>query len=87
MRVSMDQSDVGYNPYAADAVKTVFVDGVEIPDVLTADDKEGIVVYFPRDDKGELILDGDEVVTTQLQGDVRIVLKKGWYPAFLTRMQ
>lgn len=50
----------------------VFVDGVEIDDVQTADEEAGFVLKEKRDANGELMIIDDEWATEELRGKVEI---------------
>ena len=51
----------------------VFVDGVEVKNVISADTDAGIVTFCPQPLR--LAADGESVVTEELRGVVTVVLK------------
>ncbi|MER8615970.1 hypothetical protein NKG99_03815 [Mesorhizobium sp. M1409] len=53
----------------------VFVDGKEIDNVETADEEQGIVVFYPKEN-GELIIDGDEIRREMLTGTVGLKINR-----------
>lgn len=77
MRRSGDPSDPGYVDPQQGARIFVFLDGVELRDVITADDEEGMIVQAKRDDKGLLVFDYEagEVVTQTRHGAVRFEVR------------
>lgn len=82
MRLSFDPDDRAYtDPHsiagAAIVGTKVYVDGVEISDVVTADDVEGIVTHYKQDADGDLIVVDDLIVMHHSKGDVRIELPDG----------
>jgi hypothetical protein len=87
MRVSVDPKDPGYSPYACDAVEKVTLDGEVVKNVITADDKLGVVTYYPEDNRGRLLIDGTEVVRINASGTVEIKFKSNINPVFLTGVQ
>lgn len=54
----------------ADNLK-VFLDDAEVQFVTEADDVEGFVVEFVRDEDGNVQVDGDEIATVRRTGKVR----------------
>lgn len=79
MRVSVDKDDKGYSPYAHHVIDKVYLNGVELTHIVTADDEAGLVVFYCTDDEGKYLLDDDEkLVTGTLTGDVEIVFKEGF---------
>ena len=51
----------------------VFVDGVEVNNVISADTDNGIVTFCPKPIR--VAADGQSVVTEELRGVVTVVLK------------
>ena len=51
----------------------VFVDGVEVKNVISADTDAGIVTFCPQPLR--VAADGESVVTEELRGVVKVVLK------------
>ena len=51
----------------------VFVDGVEVQNVISADTDAGIVTFCPK--PLSIAADGNSVVTEELRGVVTVVLK------------
>lgn len=50
----------------------VFLDGIEINEVITADSKLGIVERYKSDAAGKPVISGDEAARETLTGEVRI---------------
>lgn len=79
MRLSADQDDPGFYPWCVlrnrDGYPSVWVDGVEVHDVITVDDDVGLVVRYRRDAKGHFVLDGEDIAREELRGDVLIQIK------------
>jgi hypothetical protein len=71
MRISTNPDDLGYAAHQKQKIK-VFLDDVEMKDVETADDDEGIVIVAARDKDGAFITSGDEFVTEVKYCTVRI---------------
>ena len=78
MRLSVQLYDMGNPAFeklrAAGKRVSVFLDGKEIEDCLTADEDAGMVIVFCRDESGKLIVNyqAGEVKRTFLWGKVRI---------------
>lgn len=72
MRLSVDPNDRGFAPAAIGA--RVFLDGVEVQDVVTADEELGEVIVLERNEAGEFFLDLelDEAKRATRNGVVRI---------------
>jgi hypothetical protein len=73
MRVSVDQDDPAYcgpKPHMM-----VMLNGVEVRDVITADEEQGFVFRHCRDESGGLVIDlaAGETVKETLRGVVKIV--------------
>ncbi|MNJ08754.1 hypothetical protein D3C77_28780 [compost metagenome] len=51
----------------------VLLDGVQVKNCTEADEEEGFVIRFKLDDNGSLILNGAEVETETLTGNVQII--------------
>lgn len=69
---------VTYENGGTQAVKDVFLNGQLMKLVVSADDEEGTVTYYPREG-GRLIEESPGVVKMgTLRGDVLIVLNEGW---------
>lgn len=78
-RFSVDRDDPGFSMWSThggfDAGKwTVFLDGSEIDQVVTADVDEGFVIVNVRDQDGQLKLDATRraVERQRLEGDVTV---------------
>lgn len=69
MRLSMDENDQGYDPYRAIRA-TVYLDGVELKDCLTADEEAGECVCF---DANSFSI-ADKPPTIVRRGKVKIVI-------------
>lgn len=81
MRLSVNCNDPGFRAYKAlpKRVKPfVNVDGVDVPKVITADDRLGYVLAFDADDKGAARLNArrDGFLRKQLWGSVSIELRR-----------
>lgn len=50
----------------------VFVDGVEINNVIECDTEEGYAVFYLVDEEGDLCVCGDEIVTETVRGVVTV---------------
>lgn len=53
----------------------VFLDGIERDKVLEADEERRFLRRYKTDELGNVIVQGNELVTEVLHGDVRIELK------------
>ena len=51
----------------------ILVDGVQVKNCTEADEEKGFVVRFKLDDHGKLILNGSEIETETLYGNVQII--------------
>jgi hypothetical protein len=74
MRLSIDPSDRAYgDPRALKA--TILFNGEPHKDVLTADEEVDMIVYYVRDDAGQLVIDlaTGELQTATSFGKVTIV--------------
>lgn len=76
MRLSCKEDDAGYERYcelmAGNDLK-FFLDGAEVDHVITADDEEGFLLVYVRDDKGKPIDRRDGTpITARVLGAVRI---------------
>lgn len=60
-----------YHPFNLEA--KVLLDGVEQKLVVVADEEQGFIVRYKRDEKGKFIFDQHEVMTEVLQGTVQIL--------------
>ena len=74
MRASADPFDLGYINWVRDKPLRVFLNGVEISRVVTADEEQRLVVQARADENGNSILNADktEILFDTLYGDVRI---------------
>lgn len=74
MRLSAIKTDPGYPAWMRRALLPTYVtlNGVLIQEVVTADDEIGELVRVARDEWGNFIIDGDEIVHETLRGVVRI---------------
>lgn len=70
MRLSAYKTDRGYS---AEAHRyEVLLDGVPLPDCMTADEEQGVAVVFMRDADGNLMHDGARMRTKARFGRVTI---------------
>lgn len=51
----------------------VLLDGAQVKNCTEADEEEGFVVRFKLDDKGKVIVNGAEIETETLYGNVQII--------------
>lgn len=74
MRISSDRTDPGFDEW--DKIERlaarVYLDGVEIKDVITADEEAGMVIRYKRNAGGGLVLDGHVLVRETLYGVVEL---------------
>lgn len=78
MRISIDKNDPGYNFTALGT--EVYLNGKKQNNCITADDKKGIVIVYAEDKEGKLILEGHDIKTEELHGEVKLVLTQGFKP-------
>ena len=74
MRLSMSY----YNEYDKETRElccrcVVLLDGVHVKNCTEADEEEGFVVRFKLDDRGNHIVNGSEIETETLYGNVQII--------------
>lgn len=76
MRISINDSDPGFVPWIFVSGVRVWLDGVEITKVITADEEARSVERFATDEQGRCYLNEarDEAVRETLRGTVRIEL-------------
>jgi hypothetical protein len=78
MRLSCRENDAGYLSWIGlkkhRAKVRFFLDGVEVKDVITADDEEGFLLVYVYDESGKHQLSSDrtEALTERRTGVVRI---------------
>lgn len=72
MRVSILRDDPAYMRYTEHV--TIYFDRKKVSGVITADEEQGYIVRYARNDEGDYILNRGELVTEKYLGDVRIVL-------------
>lgn len=73
--MSSDPADPGYLPWMRSGRRArVFLGGVELSDVVLADEEKRMLVRCRTDERGRLVLSADRkrVLTETLHGDVRI---------------
>lgn len=75
-RVSVDKSDPGYEPWIklrsrGKDIRTL-LDGVPVKYCVTADSDEGLVVRYPCDRNGRVLIHGDQVVMESVHGKVEL---------------
>ncbi len=81
MRLSIIETDRGYDPRAKGRGVRVLLDGVEVPKPLTADEELGEVLCFKLNGNGNLTLDPDnpkQIAQHTLTGKVEIILPDNW---------
>lgn len=74
MRISCEEDDPGYLDChnIVRVTAKVYLDGVEIRDVVTADEEEGMLVRYCRKDNGLLIVENGIVLRETLHGVVEL---------------
>lgn len=72
MRITVLDDDQGRKINIGEERFRILLDGKEMERVITADDVKGEVVYFPLDESGHLIRDGDEIKSLTAYGRVEI---------------
>lgn len=78
MRVSVDKDDPGYSPASYAIIDKIYLNGIEIKHVITADDDAGVIIFYCTDENGHYIIDDDDrLMTGTLSGDVEIVFYPG----------
>lgn len=83
MRISADPLDPGFGRYLnlmdQSTPVTIYLNDVEIEDVITADDEAGKVRAYLRDESGRLMVDPEtgHVCAQTFTGEVRIPLNLG----------
>lgn len=70
MRVTADKKDDAYWGLVFRAPLAILLDGVEVQDVVEADDDEGFVVRHKRNKDGSLAVRKGEFVTERIEGAV-----------------
>lgn len=60
------------NTSAVGRHKRVFVDGVELRNVIECDTSEGYATYHPTDENGNLRICGDDLATETIHGVVTV---------------
>ena len=75
MRTSCDKKDFAYRGEGLRG--KVWVDGVEVKDVVTADEDQGHVIRFAKDLKGKFLIRQNRfLVKERLYGKVRVEITK-----------
>ncbi|HHT1950509.1 TPA: hypothetical protein ACTYKV_001545 [Citrobacter farmeri] len=72
MRLTVLDDDPGRKINLAQERYTVYLDGVEVKNVYTADDEKGEVIAAVHDERGYLVAENGEVKRQMLYGSVRI---------------
>lgn len=73
MRVSCDSSDPGYANYLGYGKHEVLLNGIVVPEAITADEERGEIVRWARDEFGEWVVDGSDLVRELVRGKVEVV--------------
>ena len=75
MRLSIDRTDPGFRPAVVrhEERYDVLLDGERIADVVTADEAEGLVLTYARDEEGGFRHRDGELVRVAHRGAVEIV--------------
>ncbi len=73
MRMSINKNDPGYHERAQWRYQP-YLNGKKVKDCFTADEDEGYVLRYTRDNNGQLIVDREQgkVATERLYGKVEI---------------
>lgn len=78
MRLSTNEADPSYwewrNLLLSSDIR-VYLDGAEQKDCTEVDDGLGYVIRHPRDENGDLILDGDIIRSERAEGIVQIKIE------------
>jgi len=76
MRISTEEDDPGYDEFAHLRSITVYFNGYEIGDVLTADEELGYLKRHMTNEKGKCIIDKKtkELKTEERYGIVRVFI-------------
>lgn len=82
MRLSVEKDDPGYRAYRSlprNVAPRVTVDGHEVSDVVTVDDRRGYVLAYQRDHVGYFAINSRrrEIALKQIRGKVAIELVRG----------
>lgn len=73
MRVSCNKDDPGYENFVRMGGRVrVLLDGIERNGVVTADEEKRMIIMHARDERGNFILKGDELVTEVWRGNVHV---------------
>jgi hypothetical protein len=72
MRISSDPADRSYSNHLMHPKVKVYLDGIERSGVITADEERRTVVMVARDQKGNLIVDGNDLRRESLLGTVHV---------------
>lgn len=76
MRLSVDETDPGYNPLAGRSEVRILLNGEQLePGVITADEAKGTVAMYSRGHDGLIEMIGGHPMIVHLRGEVRIILK------------
>ena len=70
MRMSGNKEDPGFKNYRPGT--KVFLDGVELKDVITADEEDGLAIVVKRNKENQVFLDGGQIAQEEKRGQVRI---------------
>ncbi|PBC23475.1 MULTISPECIES: hypothetical protein [unclassified Mesorhizobium] len=76
MRISADIGDAGYVPAEDRHGVRIFLDGIEIKDVITADEECGYILRARRDSLCLLVAKDGELVTDEMYGQVKITVSQ-----------
>ena len=71
MRISVIKSDPGYHP-AVGAFADVFLYGKQFNGAHTADEEKGEIWFYVNDAQGNYYVNGEELVSGCVKGDVKI---------------
>lgn len=82
MRLSVRVNDPGNFLYAAmgrlGSEVRIKLDGAEVDNVITADEEEGFITRYKRDEDGRLLIDGDHAAEDTVHGKVEIIAPAGY---------
>jgi hypothetical protein len=78
MRVSVYRDDPGLAKFRTHQPCKAYLNGVEMHNVVMADEEQGVLERYQTDDRGNLVIRGSghesSLITETLQGLVRIVV-------------
>ncbi|MGO4641708.1 hypothetical protein AB4Z43_25030 [Mesorhizobium sp. 2RAF45] len=73
MRISADNDDAGYVSAERRRGVRIYLDGIDLKDVITADEEDGYILRALRDDLQLLVFENGQLVTEEMRGKVKII--------------